>query len=150
MDAMPSQVRQKILAEHTELRAKLLRLELLLDHIPPGNEGWSGPVESAVLQLVEALKAHMQRENELLLPILRGIDAWGPDRALQLEQEHHHQQVDLAVLVGKLEGGALQPVMALAREFIALLRADMEFEEQEFLGANLLRDDLVTADAVDA
>jgi hypothetical protein len=129
----PKQVRQRILDEHCELR---VRLGALVDD----------PTVERVLDFVERLEAHLGVEDEILEPLLRTIDAWGPERARQLREEHAAQRRELHWIrrhVHAPNGAELRPWL---RRFADRLERDMAAEERERLSAELLDDGTVRVD----
>jgi hypothetical protein len=89
---------------------------------------------------------HIDLEDDLLLPALRSIDAWGRVRAEQLEHHHAEQRDQLRTLESL---GAAESPEVLARllyDLIESLRDDMTYEDQVVLSSVVLRDDVVVAD----
>lgn len=130
-------VRREILDEHTELRAIIAKIR---------GAGDPGCLALATAELLDRLAAHLEHEDAVLAPVLRTIDAWGPERARRLRDDHVAQRAQLAQLRREL---ATTPEAALAstvRAFVDALVADMESEERDVLDAALLRDDCVTVE----
>jgi hypothetical protein len=92
--------------------------------------------------LLERLGEHMGFEDELLQPALRQADPWGPERVELFCADHVRQRELIGMLLERI---AARPDASelglLALGFIAVLRADMAYEEETFLGQELLRDD---------
>lgn len=130
-------LRRQILAEHVELRAAIAKVATA-----------EAPARLALATsaLCDLLEDHLAFEDERLEPVLRSIDAWGPERARRLRQEHVAQRARMAELRREV---ATAPALALAREvqpFLEALLADMAAEEREVLDPNLLRDDTVSVE----
>jgi hypothetical protein len=82
-------------------------------------------------------------EEELLLPAIAEVDAWGPVRAEQMAEDHQAQRATIARLN---DMGRRAESASLAGEAMALgkaLLADMRREETDLLHPDLLRDDVI-------
>jgi hypothetical protein len=91
--------------------------------------------------LLDELRAHLDREDAALGPVLADIDAWGPERLARL---HEHRRIELARLdemvdrlAEPLREGPLGPHVV---RFVAWIEAELAREESE---AGVLRDDVV-------
>ena len=128
-------LRCHILMEHDELRAAIAKVISAAD-----------PARLAVATnaLLDRLTEHLAYEERALEPVLRAIDAWGPERARRMREDHRAQRVEIAKLREELAtaptGGLGRPV----RPFVDELLADMAVEERDVL--SLLRDDAVTVE----
>ena len=100
--------------------------------------------------LYEDLSDHMDLEDELLVPVLRERDSWGPVRADRLQEHHESQRQQLKALT--LDQTVGQSPDVLAKQLLSLieeLRTDMEYEERELLSRSAVDDDLVSTDGED-
>jgi iron-sulfur cluster repair protein YtfE (RIC family) len=143
---LPSEIRQRILDDHGQLRRLFADLRELL------GEPAAGPSAGAVRELAAALRqrflAHLDLEERLLVPALRDADAWGAERADRIAREHALQRAQLERLLTHLRDATYAP-SELARELDALvseLQVDMEHEERTALSPTLLRDDVIAVD----
>lgn len=102
----------------------------------------------AIAALEAELTLHLQSEEALLGPILGAIDAWGPVRLERLRTEHRQQRAFFLVLTDPSSG--IETIARRTMAFCGELLDDMDFEERELFGENVLRDDCVTLDASDA
>lgn len=130
-------LRRQILAEHVELRAAIAKVATAEE---------PARLALATSALCDLLEDHLAFEDERLEPVLRSIDAWGPERARRLREEHVAQRARMAELRREV---ATAPALALAREvqpFLEALLADMAAEEREVLDPNLLRDDTISVE----
>ena len=130
-------LRRQILAHHAELRAAIARVATAEE---------PAKLALATSALCDLVADHLSYEDEALEPVLRAIDAWGPERARRLRQDHAEQRVRLAELRREV---ATAPALALAREvqpFLEALLADMAAEERDVLAPSLLRDDTITVE----
>lgn len=141
----PSEVRQRILAEHDRLRDRLHAIE---GHVERAKDDPSADaaVRRGLGELLVALRAHVESEEAVLVPALAAADAWGPVRAAQIRADHAAQ---LGVLAD-WERAAADPDLPVAELATRLhgfadgLRADMAGEEADLLRPDLLRDDVVS------
>jgi hypothetical protein len=146
----PSRIRKRILREHQALQAALDQLEVLLTGVVGGTQSAAVSALEHARALCVDLRAHIDHEDELLLPVLRAADAWGNVRADQLAQHHEQQRHAF----GEQSLAGLRPeeptaMVAWLRDLIAALRSDIAHEESELLGAELLRDDVFGIDVED-
>lgn len=145
----PSEVRRRILADHEALRARLDEIDDLVTVV----EGHGGERELSLrmraLELLEALECHMQWEDRHLVPVLQeSCDAWGPDRVERFHTDHREQREVLRHLL-RILGDRARPAGLVARgvrDFVLLLRSDMDEEEGFFLDPRVVRDDVVAID----
>ena len=142
----PSEVRKQILAEHERLRARLRDIEATVQHAAAGDVGAAATIRRQLGELLAALRSHVRAEEAALVPALAATDAWGPERAAQIQADHVTQLRVLASwdrAVGD-DGMPMDELAARLRQFAGQLWADMEAEERDLLHPDLLRDDVVT------
>ncbi|MGF1466379.1 MAG: hemerythrin domain-containing protein [Sandaracinaceae bacterium] len=135
-ERLPSQVREKILAEHAKLRTRIGELRAVLDEVGDAAASTRDDLRRSVLDLLTALEAHIDHEDEVLLPTLRTIDAWGEERARRLGAEHAEQRTWIAEQRAKIGAGPIR--VAAVRAFLDRLEKDMEVEEASSLSPDLL------------
>ncbi len=142
-----SVVRQHILEQHGWLRA-LLRDALDATTLTlQGQPDAAAQLEGVVRDLSGRFRAHLAYEERYLLPILAGIDVWGPLRANALLEEHGCQRAQLETLREGIETGWDAGRLAVAtRSLVTELLLDMEDEEAGCLSAEVLRDDVINID----
>lgn len=143
----PSQVRARILREHSALRQQLVPLAALAAQLEAGRPGIRALAVERVQGLYRALRDHIDFEDQLLAPALREIDAWGPVRADELLEHHARQRVELAMLAERSDAESGEALGRLIECWVTDLRADMAHEDRDMLSADLLRDDIVLIDA---
>lgn len=144
----PSQLRERILSQHAELRHLLEELSQLSGRVLAGEAGLEPALHAQGAELQATLLEHMALEDRVLAPALREADAWGDERAARLDREHASQREMLSQVLESLRQENL-PVMRLALELrglVSIVLEDMEHEEKAMLGADLLRDDVVSID----
>jgi iron-sulfur cluster repair protein YtfE (RIC family) len=142
----PSDVRQRVLSDHEELRGRLDRLERLARAVATG----AGPRElrAEAEALLDRLAIHMSWEDLYLVPVLREADGWGDARTARFADEHREQRELLEYVLRSLhDANRPGPVVASnVLDLVSLLRADMVDEESAFLDERLLRDDPIAID----
>jgi hypothetical protein len=145
----PSDVRARVLAEHLWLSEKLTRLEESAAAVISGRIGESGQLRERCRNLCESLWFHLATEDELLVPLLRDLDAWGEVRVERVQNDHQTQRAEIAELKRKVESIDPVTLAEAVLPFAKALRADMEHEEMVSLNRDLLRDDTVAMDQLD-
>lgn len=145
----PSEIRARVLAEHDWLRTKLTMLETCALVVRDGHTSGAKALRERMEDFCRSLLLHLAMEDDVLVPVLSQLDAWGEVRVERMESDHKIQREEIAQLLR--EGAASEPV-ALAEAiltFARALRADMAHEEMESLNADLLRDDTVSLSQLD-
>ena len=138
----PSEFRHRILEDHERLRGVLLSLEFLGRRILDGDAESLGPLRLKGETLHGLLLEHMEWEDRFLAPALRRAGAWGLERARSLDREHLEQRELLNHILAGLRDPT-RPSVTLARtmvDLVALLRADMQDEEETTLDPRMLWD----------
>ena len=134
-------VRQRILAEHADLRSALDELDTLSEAFRRGEPGSGSRLRERGKSFVEVFAAHILTEDTLLVAALRTIEL-GDDLADRLMHEHREQRELIGYLLGRLVDDA-RPTSLVANEmrsFSHLVRIDMEHEEGTILREDLLGD----------
>jgi hypothetical protein len=146
----PSEVRERVLSDHEELRGRLAEIERMARATLGGGPGEGAGLRVRAEELLDRLAIHMSWEDRYLVPVLRTADGWGDARSGRLAREHLEQRELLEYALRQLHD-ADRPEAVVARnllDLVALLREDMQDEERAFLDARLLRDDPVVVDVV--
>lgn len=140
-EMLPSEVRARVLKDHAALRVLIADVRRAAERVRDDAGGREAFVEAAHT-LLRALREHLALEDEILLPTLRTIDAWGPERAKRLETEHAHQREVLEMTERELDVGRRPTGETLARieQFVDRLEKDMILEEKTDLDEELLRE----------
>lgn len=94
----------------------------------------------AVSRLRWAVNSHNRVEEQMLPPVLREADSFGPERIKRMEESHRAEH---AAIGDRLEHPALDSL----RQTLEILRTHLEEEERVFLSSRVLRDDLVTLES---
>ena len=140
--------RQQILGDHHKLRRLIGAVERIAGLIEDGDEDLGDSLRVLLVALFRKLKAHMQYEDEVLVPILRKIDAFGDVRADRFDREHEEQREQMGDILHAACDLRAHPqeVAGRARAILQRVLVDMDHEEAEFLSPDLLRDDIVAID----
>jgi iron-sulfur cluster repair protein YtfE (RIC family) len=139
-----SPIRREILAQHAELRQLLHGVEDVAKRFEEaaGEDPELGAhLQERGLALYETFGRHLDREQELLTPVLRAAGAEGERLLNRLEHEHHEQRELLKFLLGRLRQYP-HPTIVIARElqtFGGFLRFEMNHEEEALLSPEVLR-----------
>lgn len=142
----PSQVRRQVFEEHDQLRVRLVRLQELAREVAL-DALCVTVLRDDLRTLLLQFARHLDLEEALLMPLIENIDAWGPQRAAAMREEHQLQRSLILKMFGRCE--RLDDAVAFAIEVDALVHRiyqDMNGEEAELLDADLLRDDVVAID----
>jgi acetoin utilization protein AcuB len=143
----PSEVRERILAEHTVIRSLLTKVDDLARDVIDGDLESDGPLREHARELYQTLLRHIELENMILAPALRESDSFGPEREHRLRSEHEQQRARLAGSLATLDDNVATAVARDVRALIADLREDMMYEERALLNDDLLKDDVIAVDA---
>lgn len=105
------------------------------------------PLHHALVHLASLLRAHNQREEELMKDVFPTLDAWGPIRKEIMLEEHveEHQQVVDALMTASSAPDAVEAAKKTIKLFDRLL-GHMAREEKVFLSEDVLSDEGVPPD----
>jgi hemerythrin-like domain-containing protein len=138
----PSEVRARVLADHEVLRRRLAALEEQARRVAGGAADAAPLLRAEAEALLALLGEHLGWEDRHLAPALRAAGARGAEQVRALGDEHAEQRELLADALERLRDPA-RPALLVARNLLdlaALLREDMDREEQARLDPGLLRD----------
>lgn len=145
-DLMPSEIREKVLMQHREIEAMLGELETGVDLLQQGAEE-AERVKHAAYALRGILELHMTFEETHLAPAISEADGFGPQRARHLHEEHRIQRGELDRLVEAILAAASPSEIQAGVERLGdMLRRDIQEEEENYLGEELLRDHIMPTD----
>jgi iron-sulfur cluster repair protein YtfE (RIC family) len=142
-------LREELLEQHYQLKRLISTAKRLSLQIARG-----GPVAAparklcAVLdELNRTLHAHWEYEETVLQPILRTIDAWGPERVARMERAHRAEHRAMAGALETASAAAGPKKLAtVARAMADELIAHMDDEEKYLLSRNVLTYDVIRVD----
>src|SRR3954467_2358507 len=133
MNTTVAAVRTEILAQHHALRTSLDRIR---QHAEGGRENvvTLQELRRELAELLHALEEHVTFEDQHLLPLLRGRNAFGYRYARLLAEDPPRQRAQLATLARDAADPDDAVALALAiGAFAADSLQDMEDEELQFL-----------------
>jgi hypothetical protein len=137
----PSDTLATLLEQHRELRVMIATCQNLIAALDAGE-----PVETSLVHAIARLRirleAHNVLEERLLRTLLLDADAFGPVRVDQMVHDHveEHRATGEALISRSPSNADLQHVLSTLREHL-------DHEEQYFLSARVLRDDLVSVES---
>ncbi len=134
----PSIVRQIVLEEHAQIRAKMSNLEMLL---ASKNEEM---IVKFSRELFYYFIKHIEHEEQILRPVLKDIDSWGDVRVSRMNKEHQEQRKLLTDMELLLTQNNFAEFNQKLRDFLSDLKIDMEQEEADCLNPDVLKDDPIT------
>ncbi len=136
----PSEVRERILADHVVLRRMLERLEVRARRVLQQRCGRPSGLYDELRVLQARLRRHFDLEERILVPTLRATDAWGAERVARFHEEHARQR---EIMDGFSRAGERPPgeLALMAWGFVRLMLEDMAEEEKISLNERVLRDD---------
>lgn len=139
----PSQVRQRILDEHDNLRRLLIDLDALADAVLDGNSGLGARLRDKSTEIYEILRDHIDLEDRILAPALRETPGFGELREQRLLEHHAEQRKAFETAIAELRIGPPSPrsLARRIRELVADIRVDMAREDKDLLNPDLLKDD---------
>jgi hypothetical protein len=130
----PSMVRDDILEQHADLRARLDELAEEVGLWRQREPGSGDRLRALGRDLCARFNAHLEYEDEELVPVLSALDSWGPERVRDLRVAHTRQRRKLATLWTRLDyepdPDELERALADLAEDMS---ADMESEEEGLL-----------------
>ena len=144
---LPSEVRDKVLAQHREIEEMLAGLKSGLSEDQKSSETWVDKVKQCAYALRGVLELHMRFEEEQLVPAIREADGFGPERARHILSEHEEQRKLLDEIVDSIVAADCDEKLVEGVERLAtMLRDDMQHEECNYVNAKLLRDSVIPTD----
>jgi iron-sulfur cluster repair protein YtfE (RIC family) len=145
----PSQIRDAVLRDHAELRTQIDEIEGIARRLADGDSERGFQLWRLAKALLGRLEVHMDWEDRHLVPALRQADAWGDERAAEIEHDHAEQREMLGYVIRQLDDSQPIPELLAATmlDLVEFLRRDMEHEERDLLDPRVLRDDVIVIDA---
>ncbi len=138
----PSQIRMRYVREHERLREAASGLAEQVRACDCSE--LRAPLAQAIGTLLEQLRAHLEREDAALGPLLSDIDAWGPQRVERMREHRRIERTRLAEMIERLAEPLREgPLGAQVLRFVAWIEADLAREEREELDGDVLRDSVV-------
>lgn len=126
----------ELLKQHEQIRHMMARCYELMDLVEK-EPGRAGELVTAVARLRWAVTSHNRVEEQLLEPVLREADSFGPQRVEQMAHAHRDEHSEIGQRLDT-------PTLASLRQTLEMLTSHLEHEEKTFLSSRVLRDDVVT------
>ena len=142
-------LREELLQQHHRLRRLIGTAKRLSTQIVRG-----GPVaaparklQSVLEELDRSLREHWRYEEAMLQPVLRTIDAWGPERVARMERVH---KAEHRAMAAAMETAAMatppKRLASVARVMADELIAHIQDEEKYLLSRSVLTYDVIRVD----
>ena len=141
----PSEVRERILADHVILRRMLERVEVRARRVLQRRGRRSSGLYDELQALEERLRRHFELEERILVPSLRAADAWGAERVAQFHEEHARQREIMDEFARWGESPSIELAL-MVWGFVRLMLEDMAEEEKISLNDRVLRNDPIQPD----
>jgi hemerythrin-like domain-containing protein len=133
------EVRRRLAADHALLRS-LTRALIAVTRAAKRDEKHRAVIRDVLGQLCTEVERHFEYEEEVIVPLLREVDAWGQVRVEQLHAEHAEQRSVLVALAEDAQDG-VRNMEDLAEEivwFFQRFEQEMADEEERLLSAEAL------------
>jgi len=133
------EVRERITSDHALLRS-LIRALIAVSRAAQEDEKQRPVIRDVLGQLCGEVERHFRYEEEVIVPLIRDMDAWGPARVEQFCRDHEEQLSVLVALVEDAQDG-VRNVEDLADEivwFFQRFEREMAEEEQRLLDAETI------------
>src|SRR5690348_2436591 len=107
----PSEVRERMLKEHDELRALFCAIDALAEAAATD----FAPLRERIRDLERSMYEHGVNQDTLLVPALKATDTWGPARFHALRHAHADRTEALIELARDARDGKLDPPSIASR-----------------------------------
>ncbi|MEZ4264927.1 MAG: hemerythrin domain-containing protein [Myxococcota bacterium] len=148
---MLDEIRQRVLDDHASLRQAMETLNHLIRQSSTGRSGPTAELVAAARAFVRHVAAHLDYEDDVLIPALLESTNWGKVNTRDVVRFHSEQHARLARLDPLLDEQdvGLPQFLAALRSVMELVSEDMAHEERDILVPRMLRDDPVGIDVTD-
>ena len=143
-----TEIRKELLGQHASLKLMAAKIRELAER--PSEDISPDQLSGLLHELGDGIDAHNAREEHLLGEVLPTLDAWGPERLARMDDHHRREHREIAERVraaAKLPDSSA--TLGAALPAIEDLMTHMHEEEKEFLGRDLLRDDVINIHQAD-
>jgi hemerythrin-like domain-containing protein len=135
-------LREKLLSQHRQLRGLLASVHEHTARIRSGEgPGAVDSLRNVLRELRDTTTAHLAEEDATLGPLLKDIDAWGPQRVALLECEH---KAEHAALLKAIEAAAVarntEELVEAADRSAQEFAQHIDVEERFLVNGELLND----------
>jgi iron-sulfur cluster repair protein YtfE (RIC family) len=144
-DLTPTQVRNRVIAQHDFLRGELADLQQLADAVKKGNvRNNVSRLKARVTEFLSRLEQHMAYEELVLEPMLLEMDPARPTLVERMREDHLEQRALFRAFIEDLQGDGPEGLAQHVRELAQNLFHDIEIEERVLLNPDILRDDSIS------
>jgi Hemerythrin HHE cation binding domain len=121
--------RRLVLEQHDEIRARLHGLAEMAGRVSLPSA--THALRTSLLRLARRFDAHLAYEERELVPLVRALDAWGPEREAAILVEHREQRGRLERVCALAEDPEVDPLDLVDEvwAFIGEIVEDMISEE---------------------
>ncbi|MDZ7779437.1 MAG: hemerythrin domain-containing protein [Gemmatimonadota bacterium] len=137
-----TEIRKELMDQHASLKLLAAKVRELAER--PSGADARDQLSGLLHELGDGIDAHNAREEHLLGEVLPTLDAWGSERLTRMDNHHREEHREIAEQIraaGELP--EFPAAVNAALPAIEKLMAHMREEEKEFLGRDLLRDDVI-------
>lgn len=139
---MLSQIREVLLQDHQILRSMIATARKVADRGSDG-EPVAEELRGEIVRLMDVLRGHNRREEELLRDVIPSVDAWGQVRAEIMTEEHVREHEEFFAALMGVQATPVEFAGAGVGLLLESMLAHMAREERAFLSEDVLRDDIV-------
>lgn len=143
-----TEIRKELMDQHVSLKLLAAEVRDMAEQSPGADS--RDHLSGLLQELGDGIDAHNRREEHLLGEVLPTLDAWGPERLARMDEHHRAEHREIAE---RVRAAAALPefreVLNAALPAIDELMTHMRQEEKEFLGKDLLRDDVINVQQSD-
>ena len=136
-----------LMAQHRQLRAIIALIDEESVHVARRVEPQVGErLRELLAELRRKLVLHTALERDALVPLLRNVDAWGPERLDRLKREHNAEHEALERSIERTASTVSNAELAAAARALGEeLALHMAIEERDFLNQRVLNDQAVAS-----
>ncbi len=129
-------LRRRITTDHAVLRS-LCRALVSVARASESDDSQLPVLKDVLRQLTTELERHFAFEEDVIVPLMKHDDAWGPVRVELLHRDHADQRAILRAVLAGVDSGVREVSHQLVR-FFQRFEQDMDDEEARLLSAESL------------
>ena len=144
----PAEVRERIRADHADLRLRIEQVGPLLEELGRGSP-LTLDAAKRIHSLVERVREHMRLEEEILVPALAETPGFGNVRVAELTSHHEEERATIQRILTRLAADDEDsPAVALElARWLQELCEESEEEDQRLLTRKVLDDDVIQVES---
>jgi hypothetical protein len=141
-------LRDRLLAQHDQLRARVAQILEVADGFPSDDPQRELDLRTRLADLSDAIARHNREEERLLASLIPTLDAWGKVRKRLMDERHESEhEAQLSALRSIVDTKPLVAAIDSVRRSLRALTEHIAYEEREVLHPDVLRDDCYAIDA---